>query len=74
MAEINRKKGNYDKTLIYLKKLLKYSWLYENSELENYAYESISKTYFYKNNLDLAIFFHKRMMDDNLENVNSRLR
>ncbi|EAS04268.1 hypothetical protein TTHERM_00299860 (macronuclear) [Tetrahymena thermophila SB210] len=74
MAEIYRKKGEYDRQLAYLKKLLKYSWFYNKKDFENYAYEQISKAYFYKNNLELAIFFHKRMIDYNLETNNSRLK
>ncbi|KAL4500448.1 hypothetical protein ABPG72_003399 [Tetrahymena utriculariae] len=74
MAEIYRKKGEYDHQLAYLKKLLKYSWFYNKKDIENYAYEQISKAYFYKNKLELAIFFHKRMIDYNLETNNSRLK
>ncbi|KAL4454298.1 hypothetical protein ABPG74_012255 [Tetrahymena malaccensis] len=74
MAEIYRKKGEYDHQLVYLKKLLKYSWFYNKKDIENYSYEQISKAYFYKNNLELAIFFHKRMIDYNLETNSSRLK
>lgn len=41
------KKKMFDKALIYMKKLLKYSWLYQHKETELFCYENIAKIFFY---------------------------
>ncbi|KAM3147827.1 hypothetical protein pb186bvf_000155 [Paramecium bursaria] len=50
----------YDKAIIYLKKLLKLSWILNDSNFEIYSYDQIALCYYYKQEMDKAKFFHDK--------------
>lgn len=62
LVHLYRTKKNYHKSNVYIKKLLKYSWIHKNQEVELYCYENIAKNYFYENNIEEAQFFHDKMV------------
>lgn len=54
--------------------MLKYSWLYRETEFELMAYEYLSKIYFYDGSIEDAKFFHERAIYHRAEDLKSPIR
>lgn len=65
---------NTKKALAFATKLLKLSWKLRNQDSELKSYDLIGKIMYYKENYELAHYFHKRSLEDSLEPANSAIR
>lgn len=74
LSLISLKRGRDEKSLSYLKKLLKYSWLLNNNEIEIWIYECLSRIYFHRNEMDRAIYFQERAFNHKIEENDSHIK
>ena len=65
---------SFNIALRYFIKMLEMSWVCKNTCKELVAYDLIGLQYFYMGNLELANYFHKRLLEGEIEPVNSNLR
>ncbi|KRX06854.1 hypothetical protein PPERSA_11499 [Pseudocohnilembus persalinus] len=68
------KNNQYEKALLFSKKLLFHSWHYNDLEMENSCYHIISQIYFYIQNTKLQKYFHDKMMLYHSQKATSKIR
>lgn len=61
IAQTCAERHEYDRALIFAKKQLTLSWKLDDANYEILAYDFMGLQHYYKGNLDLAKYFHRRM-------------
>ncbi|CAD8079615.1 unnamed protein product [Paramecium primaurelia] len=64
----------YDKSLIYLKKMLKLSWIINDTNYEIFTYDKISLCYYYKQDMNKAIYYHEKFAQGEYEEPGKGMR
>ncbi|CAD8136327.1 unnamed protein product [Paramecium octaurelia] len=66
--------GDLDKEAIYLKKLLKLSWVVKDRNYELLCYDMIAINYYYRGDVNRAQFFHSKFVSGEFEAAESNIR
>ncbi|KAM3134510.1 hypothetical protein pb186bvf_013324 [Paramecium bursaria] len=74
LSELQVNQQNFNKSLIYAKKLLKYSLFFNDFNYELNAYEQIGKVYYYMNQPQIAKAFHEKFMEGYRLSDDSQIR
>ncbi|CAD8101649.1 unnamed protein product [Paramecium sonneborni] len=74
ISKICIKLQQYDKSLIYLKKMLKLSWIVNDTNYEIFTYDKISLCYYYKQDMNKAIYYHEKFAQGEYEEPGKGMR
>lgn len=65
---------DFPKAEVYLKKMLKLSWVVRNRTFELLAYDMIAINYYYQGDVERAQFFHQKFVSGDFERKESNVR